>query len=263
MSVLQFQTFALYFLTALLGLCVGSFCNVVIYRVPREMSLAFPPSHCPHCRYRLRPFDNIPLFSYVFLGGKCRRCRTHISLRYPTVELTNAVLWVLSVWLFFHKNPVYAVISAIVSSCLIAVFFIDIDFMLIFDRHNVIILVCGIVATFVDGYCGIADHIVGAAVGAVLFASLYYGSRRSLGREGLGFGDVKLAAASGLLLGWQRFILAMLVASLSACTVMLPRRFVRKESGEFPFAPFISVGVVFAMLFGEKIITWYVSLLIG
>lgn len=263
MSVEQFHTLTLYCLTALFGLCVGSFLNVVIYRVPRKMSLSSPPSHCTSCGYRLRPLDNIPLLSYIFLGGKCRRCRTRISLRYPTVELLNAALWLISVRLFFDENPVYAVASAIVSSCLIAVFFIDIDCMLIFDRFNVIILACGIAVTFVDVYAGIADHLVGAAVGAAVFAALHYGSRQHLGREGLGFGDVKLAAVSGLLLGWQRFILAMLIASLSACAVMLPRLFVRKESGEFPFAPFISAGVVSAMLFGDRIITWYVSLLIG
>lgn len=264
--MIEFEEFIriyVYVLAGLVGLCVGSFLNVVIYRVPNAMNLAKPSSHCTTCDYELRWYDNIPVLSYIMLGGRCRKCKERISPRYMIVEIVNAILWLLSVDIFWDKNPVYAVVSAIVLSTLVCIFFIDLEHMLIFNRFVVIIFVAGIVTMLFDEYTVWYDHLIGAAVFGGSFALIYYACIWILKREGIGFGDVKLALAAGLLLGWQKMLLAMLIASVSASIILLILKRVRgdEEGHEYPFGPFISVGVGASMLFGASIINWYISLL--
>lgn len=259
----QFTLICVYVLAGLIGVCVGSFLNVVIYRLPGGMSLSKPASHCTKCDYTLKWYDNIPVLSYLVLGGKCRKCRTPISPRYITVELLNAAFWLLSVYLFWEKNPVYAVISAIALSTLICIFFIDLEHLLIFNRFVIILACLGVVAIFVDKYTRWYDHIIGAVAFGGVFLLIYYGAIWVLKREGLGFGDVKFAFAAGLLLGWQRMLFAMLIASVSASIILLIVRRVRddEQDTEYPFGPFISVGVAAALLFGAPVITWYLGLI--
>lgn len=251
-----------YVMAGLLGLCVGSFLNVVIYRVPNEMSLATPSSHCPKCGYMLRWYDNIPVFSYLFLGGKCRKCRQPISIRYTLVELANMALWIACVALFWEQSVVYACVAAILCSTLICIFFIDLEHMLIFNRFTITVAVLGLVAMFFDGYTSEWDHVIGAIAGGLVFVGIYYGGILALKKEGLGWGDVKLAAAAGLFLGWQKLILAMLIASVGACIVLLALRVIRKdeEGTEYPFGPFIVTGMLIAALVGTPILNWYIGL---
>lgn len=259
----EFITLYVYILSGILGLCVGSFLNVVIYRVPNGMNLAKPDSHCTTCDYTLKWYDNIPVLSYLMLGGKCRKCGEKISPRYMIVEILNAVLWLLSVLIFWEQSPVYAVICAIALSTLVCIFFIDLEHLLIFNRFVIIIFVAGIVSLFFDGYIEWYDHLIGAVAFGGGFALIYYGAILILKREGLGFGDVKLALAAGFLLGWQKMLLAMLIASVSASVILVILRRVRndEEGHEYPFGPFLSVGIGVAMLVGEPIINWYLSLL--
>lgn len=261
----QYIRVCVYLLTGLLGLCVGSFLNVVICRVPRRMSLAKPPSHCLCCGYSLRWYDNIPVLSWVILRGRCRKCRAPISARYILVEIINAALWLLSAALFWEESIAYACISALVCSLLICIFWIDLEHMLIFNRFTVLIALAGAAAMFFDGYTEMIDHIIGVLAGGGLFAGLYFGAVRFLQREGIGFGDVKLAAAAGLLLGWQKLILAILIASVSGSLVLLGIRWLRhdEKGTEYPFGPFLAIGILTAMLFGAPILTWYVNLLLG
>lgn len=263
MTVEQFVLLCVYLLSGLLGLCVGSFLNVVIYRVPNGMSLAKPASHCTTCDYTLKWYDNIPVLSYIILGGKCRKCGEKISPRYMIVELLNALCWVLSVHLFWRENPVYALISAIVLSTLICIFYIDLEHLLIFNRFIVILFVAGILSIFFDGYAEWYDHIIGSVAFGGGFLLIYYLALKILKKEGMGFGDVKFAFAAGLLLGWQKMLLAMLIASISASILLLILRRARgdERGHEYPFGPFISVGVATSLLLGEPIITWYLSLL--
>lgn len=250
-------------MAGLVGLCVGSFLNVVIYRVPNGMNLAKPDSHCTTCDYVLRWYDNIPVLSYIMLGGKCRKCKQKISPRYMIVEIVNALLWLLCAHLFWDENPVYAVVSAIVLSTLICIFFIDLEHLLIFNRFVIIVLVCGIVAMFFDSYTEWYDHLIGAAAFGGAFLLIYYGAILVLKREGLGFGDVKLALAAGFLLGWQKMLFGMLIASVSASIILVILRRVRgdEEAHEYPFGPFLAVGIGAALLFGAPVINWYTSLL--
>lgn len=254
-----------YVLAGILGLCVGSFLNVVIYRLPREMNLAFPGSHCTTCDYQLKWYDNIPVLSWLMLGGRCRKCREPISVRYTVVELANMVFWLLSVALFWQKSPVYAIVCAVVCSILICIFFIDLEHMLIYNRFVIMIAAAGLVAMFFDSYTKPVDHLIGAVAGGGVFALLYFGAIWLLKREGMGFADVKLAAAAGLLLGWQKFILAMLIASVVGSVVLVVINRLRKQEKdtEYPFGPFIVGGMLVALLFGEPILDWYVGLLLG
>lgn len=260
----RFIRVSVYTLVGIFGLCIGSFLNAVIYRVPREMSLTKPSSCCTSCGYSLRWYDNIPVLSYLMLGGKCRKCKSHISIRYPLVELSNMILWLLSMRLFVHHSITLACVWALTFSVLICIFFIDLEHMLIFDRFVVALLVLSVVVSFVDEYADLSDHLIGLVVGLGSFTIFYFGAIKVLKKEGLGFGDVKLAAVAGSLLGWQRFMLAMLVASISASAVLLFLKAFRKDANgrEYPFAPFITVGMAVSILFGSQIITWYIDLLI-
>lgn len=261
----QFYLICTYVLAGVLGLCVGSFLNVVIYRLPREMSLSFPGSHCTSCDYSLKWYDNIPVLSWLLLGGKCRKCREPISLRYTVVELANMLFWLLSVAFFWKESPAYAVISAIVCSVAICIFFIDLEHMLIYNRFLLILAVAGIAAMFLDGFTKPLDHIIGAVVGGGVFALLYFGGILLLKREAMGFADVKFAAAAGLLLGWQKLLLMMLIASVvgSVVLVILNRVKDQDRTTEYPFGPFLVGGMLIALLAGTPIITWYVGLLLG
>ncbi|MBO4323243.1 MAG: prepilin peptidase [Clostridia bacterium] len=245
-----------YVLFAVVGFCIGSFLNVVVYRLPEGMSLAKPASHCPKCGKPIKWYDNIPILSFIFLGGKCRNCKAKISARYPVVEGVCGALFLISALLFFETSPTYAVIVALSLATLISVFIIDLEHTYIPDRLTIILAVLGVIAVFFDPKYAWADHLIGLAAGA-FFLALYYGSLALLKKEGLGFGDVKLAFALGLLLGWQKAILVILLSSLAACAVIIPI----KNSGkkEFPFAPFLAAATAVALLAGNFILDFYVS----
>ena len=283
----EFYKITAYILAGILGLCVGSFLNVVIHRLPRGMRLDRPASHCPGCGYQLRWYDNIPVISYLILGGRCRSCRTHISFRYTAVELLNTALWLLSIWAFWDDSIPFACISAVAASLLLTVAFIDLEHMVVFDRFHVMLGVLGVAAVFTDPEYGWLSHLIGAGAGFLVFfgvaAFFYY----CLHRDALGGGDIKLAAVAGLLLGWERLLLAVLIASFSASLVLpiLARRARGEETpesgeaepvdgeegseeeteeeagpGEFPFCPFLVVGFLVALYFGAPIIEAYLSL---
>ena len=254
-----------YILSGLIGLCVGSFLNVVIYRIPNEMSIVKPASHCPKCGYELHWYDNIPIISYIILGGKCRQCREPISIRYTLVEITNMILWLVSVYLFFETSIVYCFVSMIVCSLMICIFFIDLEHMLIFNRFSISIAILGLITMFFDNYTKELDHILGGVIGGLIFVLLYFGSIWILKKEGFGWGDVKLVAASGLLLGWQKLIFAMIIASVIGSIVLLIIKYTQKdeEGKEYPFAPFIVAGVLVAMFIGANVIEWYINILLG
>lgn len=251
-----------YVLAVIVGLCVGSFLNVVIYRLPAGMSLAKPNSHCPSCKYELRWYDNIPVLAYIMLGGKCRKCRTHIPFRYTAVELANMVMWVLCVLMFWEKSIPLACIYMLAASIFICIFFIDLEHKIIFDRFQLMLLALGVASIFFDKSFGWLSHVIGGVAGFAVFFLISVGFEKLAKKEGLGGGDVKLAGVVGLLLGWERLVLGLLIATLPAAVIMMILS--RGKSGDdrqFPFAPFLTAGFAVSMLFGEQIITWYLSLL--
>lgn len=251
-----------YILAGALGLSVGSFLNVVIYRVPLGISLAKPASHCPKCKQRIAWYDNIPVISYLILGGKCRNCKERISPRYTAVEIANAALWLLSVFFWWEESILLSCIYALVFSLFICIFFIDLEHKLIFDRFQLVLLLFAVVSIFFDPDYGWLSHLIGGAGGFLFFFLVSLLSKCALKREGLGGGDVKLALVAGILLGWERFLLSLLVATIPAAIVMsILTRGKKGEQRQFPFAPFLTVGFAVSMLFGTQIIGWYLSLL--
>ena len=257
-----FYLCCLYVMTGILGLCVGSFLNVVIYRVPNGMSLSSPPSHCPSCKNRIRAYDNIPVMSYLLLGGKCRSCKTHIPFRYTAVELANAVLWLLAVYMLWEKSILLACLAAISLSVFLSIFFIDLEHMLIFDRFQLILLAVGIFFLFFDKDFGILSHLFGGVFGFGGFYLIALLFEKLSGKEGLGGGDIKLAGVCGLMLGWERLLLSLLVATLPAAIVMtVATRGKEGEERQFPFGPFLVTGFAISLLFGTEIIHFYLSLL--
>ena len=254
-------------LAGLTGLAVGSFLNVVVYRVPEGMSLASPPSHCPKCGYRLKWYDNIPLFSYLILGGRCRSCRARISFRYTAVELLNAATWLASVLLFWRQSIPYAVVSALVCSVLLCVFFIDLERQLIYNVFLWILGGLAIAAMLLDPSRALLPSLIasliGGAAGFAVFGGLRLLFSKLLGKEALGDGDVFLAGIAGVMLGWERFLLAMLIASFSASVILLILRRARKDEKDraYPFAPFLCAGTAIALFAGQPIIEGYLKLI--
>ena len=255
----QIYSIILYFFTALLGLAVGSFLNVVIYRAPRGESLSFPPSHCTRCGKAIKWYDNIPLISFLVLRGRCRFCGEKISLKYPLVELMNAVAWVISVVLFWESAPVFAAVAAVASSVLIMVALVDLEHMIILDRFTLTLAALAVLAVHFDVGFTPLDKLIGLGAAAIVFFGVYYGFRALTGREGMGFGDVKLALAAGLLLGWQRFLLAILISSIGASIILILLRKIKRNAPdtEYPFGPFLSFGIWVALVFGGAIIELY------
>ena len=165
----KFYLICAYVLSGVIGLCVGSFLNVVIYRLPNKMSLAKPNSHCPICKYELRWYDNIPVISYLMLGGRCRSCKVHIPFRYTAVELANAALWLLCAILFWEKSIPLAAIYMLVFSVFICVFFIDLEHKIILDRFQIALLLFGVAIIFFDKSYGWLSHVIGGVSGFAVF----------------------------------------------------------------------------------------------
>ena len=267
MTTEMFTMITVYVLAGLVGLCVGSFLNVVIYRVPLGMSLSSPASHCPKCDYKLRWYDNIPVLSYIMLGGKCRSCKEKISPRYMLVELSNAVLWLACVWRFGVSDwraIVSLVASALALSTCLCIAFIDLEHKLIFDRFQIIMAVLAVAYTVADTSTPWWSHPVAAVAGGVIFWFIGWLVSKKAGREALGGGDVKFAFVSGLFLGWEKLLVMMIVASVSGSIILMILNGKNKENEnekDYPFAPFLTAGFAIAVLFGEALISAYLHLM--
>jgi leader peptidase (prepilin peptidase) / N-methyltransferase len=247
---------ALLALAALLGLAVGSFLNVCIYRLPRGESLAYPPSRCPRCGKRLAWFDNIPVFSWVFLRGCCRQCGGPISIQYPIVELVTAAVAVLVVLV----TPPGALLASrlVLSALLIVLFVIDLELQILPNR----ITLPGIVVGFAFSWFappGPIASLAGIALGAgVLYgiAAAYYVVRKE---EGMGMGDVKMLAMIGAFLGWRAVLLTLVLSSFAGALIGLALMASKREGLRYalPFGTFLALGALASMLGGDAILNWY------
>ncbi len=181
-----------------------------------------PGSHCPKCGSRIKKYDNVPVLSWLLLGGRCRHCGARISLRYPAVELLNMLLWLLCLQRYAGVSLLFSFVAMAACSVLICVAFIDYDHMLIPDRFNFALLLLGAAAVFTGDGIPWLDRLIGCLGALAFFLLFYYGSIWILKREGLGGGDVKLMSAAGQLGGWENVLAASFIAALTACLVMLP-----------------------------------------
>ena len=248
-----------YAVVFILGILFGSFANVCIYRLPQRLSIIFPRSHCPSCQEALRPWHNIPLLSYLLLGGQCSRCKTTISLRYPLIELSNGLLYIF-VYHQYHLS-MQTVVFALLATALLIVSCIDIAHTIIPDAITLPGIVVGMCTSLWLTPVGIRNAILGVVLGGGLFLLMAILSVMILKREGMGGGDIKLIAMLGAFLGWHAVLVTIFLAAvLGACvglSLILLRCQGRREP--LPFGPFLALGALLAMGWGETIFTWYVS----
>lgn len=242
------------------GLLAGSFLNVCIYRVPLKKTVVSGRSHCPNCGALIKWYQNIPLFSFVFLRGRCGSCKALISLRYPAVELISGVLF-LSVW-FTYQLSWESLFVIILFSILVIISFIDIDLQIIPDRFVIMLSILGIVrAVYRCVYFHEAWYLF--VIGFFSASALLF-ILGLLIPDSIGGGDIKLVAAVGLFTGPKLILLALFFGALYA-VVLSVFLIVRKKGSlktAIPFGPFLSLGIVTSVLFGEKLIAWYLTLFI-
>jgi leader peptidase (prepilin peptidase) / N-methyltransferase len=243
----------------LLGLAVGSFLNVCIHRLPRGQSLNNPPSRCPSCECRLRWSDNIPVLSYVFLGGRCRQCRAKISIRYPVVELVTMALFMIH-GLVFGWSAI--LIPRLVFACAMVVLFaIDLEHHLLPDVITLPGIVVGLIASTVLPP-GIIDALIGVVIGGGVLWVIGEAYFHYSGHEGMGGGDVKMLAMIGAFLGWKLVLVTLVLSSIAGSLIGLFVIVIRKGGMKYalPYGTFLALGALVSSLAGERIVSWYVGL---
>ncbi|AFY34944.1 type 4 prepilin peptidase 1 [Calothrix sp. PCC 7507] len=253
-----------------LGASIGSFINVVVYRLPAELSILWPPSRCPHCLNQLKAYDNVPVLGWLRLRGRCRFCKSKISVRYPVVEALTGIVFLLVFLLF--KVSILTIGYWAFCSWLLALALIDLDTMTLPNQLTQSGLVVGIIFQMVVGYLPagngveLVKHlmmgIVGAVLGLWLFDAIALIGSIALGKTAMGAGDAKLAAMMGAWLGWKYLLLASFIACAvgalvgGGAIVLSPK----KRGQKIPFGPFLALGAAIALFGGETILSAYLRL---
>jgi len=255
----------------LLGAIVGSFLNVVIHRYPAGLSIVSPPSSCPRCGHRIRPWDNIPLLSYAILRGRCRDCGAGISFRYPLIEMVNGFFYLA---VFLHTGPriSFFLLSAIVSMTLVLMY-IDLDIQILPD----VIDLPGIVIGCLMGWIHLGDlhpnlvlastlldSTAGALLGSgmLLAVAVIYKWLRKV--DGMGMGDVKMLAMIGAVVGWRAVLPVIFIASMTGAIFGVSLSLRNRQGLQFavPFGVFLGLGFLIVIFFGHTLLQWYSSLLL-
>ncbi len=246
------------------GLIIGSFLNVCIYRIPRNQSIVFPSSRCTYCESPIKVYDNIPLLSFLALGGRCRHCRQKISLRYPLVEALNGFLYITVMWRYgsgWNTLCYCALISA-----LIVITFIDLDFQIIPDRITLAGIPVGLLAgSFLlpDPFLrsvplGYQSSLIGAAAAFLFYFLIAHLSIVLIKKEGMGGGDIKMMTMVGAFLGWKTVLLTTFLGSLSGSLAGIILMVISGKRGLLiPFGPYLALGTVVSLFFGQEILAWY------
>lgn len=248
----------------LFGICIGSFLNVVILRLPRHESLIKRSSHCMTCGAKIRPIDLIPVFSWIFLRGKCHSCGEKISVRYPVVESLNGLLYVLT-FIVLDINA-KAIITCVLASLLIVIAFMD------WDTQEIDLIIVGIIfvlaipaAIFTDDV-ELKHRIIGALVVSVPFFIIGEVSRPIIKKKfeedfrAIELGDTILMFAAGALLGTKAIIISAFIGIITAAIGGLITKIITKDS-KFAFGPYLSIGIMFGILWGTKLVDWYIDLI--
>lgn len=269
-------------LIAFFSLFVGSFLNVVIYRLPRMMeqhwseecriylglkphteieklNLYLPFSHCPRCKKVIRPWHNVPLFSYLWLRGKCAYCRTQISVRYPFVEALTCILSIYVAWKFGFTWKTLAALSFTWIS--IALTFIDLDYHLLPDQLTLTLLWLGLFSSIFNLFTNSHDAIIGGIVGYLIFAITQWLFQAATGKTGMGQGDFKYLAAIGAYLGWQILPIIILLASLSGVIITSTHMTIKRnfKSAPLPFGPYLAIAGWVGLMWGNEIMQYYLN----
>lgn len=267
----------------LFGLLIGSFLNVVILRLPRQLEhdwkcqcrellelpesdsaappdLVFSRSRCTNCGHEIRPWENIPVVSYLFLGGKCASCKNKISVRYPAVELITAALFIVAAWQLGAHWQLLSVL--LITAYLVALSGIDFDHQLLPDQLTIPLLWIGLALSLTGLTITPMNAIIGALAGYLSLWSVYHVFRLLTGKEGMGYGDFKLLAALGAWMGWQMLPLIILFSSLVGAVVgLVLLALKRHKSGQtMPFGPYIAAAGWIALIWGEELIDLYINM---
>ncbi|TMH20724.1 MAG: prepilin peptidase [Betaproteobacteria bacterium] len=275
------EPLATWLVSGIVGLCVGSFLNVVIHRLPKMLdrgwqaqcaelsgepppelppyNLITPRSQCPACGHRIAAFENIPVLSFLFLRGRCSACAAPISARYPFIELLTGALTIAAV-LRFGVTPTAAAACLLIWS-LIALTFIDFDTQLLPDSITLPLLWSGLLANVVGFVPGVSlrDAVVGAIAGYVALWTIYWLFKLVRGKEGMGYGDFKLLAALGAWLGWQMLPLIVLLSSFVGAIIGIGLVVFRGRDHQIPlaFGPYLAIAGVIALFFGRSLVSLY------
>lgn len=262
-----------------IGLCIGSFLNVVIYRLPvmlerrwqteaaalrnetppeqPRFNLMVPHSRCPHCGHGITLLENIPVVSWLALRGRCSSCKKPISARYPLVELATGLL---SLLVFLLLGPTLQMLAAL-GFCwaLIALTMIDFDTQLLPDDITLPLMWAGLLLNIQGLFVPLPDAVIGAAAGYLSLWSVYWLFRLATGKEGMGYGDFKLMAALGAWLGWMALPLILLLSSVVGSVIGIGYLIVRRQSAPFAFGPYIAIAGGIALLWGNSLLNWYLG----
>lgn len=247
------------FLLFLFGAIIGSFANVCILRIPAEKSIVSPGSRCPHCEQPVAWYDNVPLVSWLVLRGRCRHCAEPISFRYFVVELLTALA---AVALYLRSGfGVEWVVLFVLVAALIVITFIDLDHRIIPDVISLPGMVVGF-ALSLRGEPGAISSAIGILFGGGLLLAVAWGYQAATGREGMGGGDIKLLGMIGAFLGWKSVPFTMLLSSLTGSAVGLSLMWWTGSDTKYaiPFGPFLALGAILYIFFGEPLIGWYLGL---
>lgn len=247
----------------ILGIVIGSFLNVCIYRIPEGESINLPRSHCQYCKHTLGALDLIPLLSYLALGGKCRYCKQKISMQYMLIEMLNGCLYV---WAIANLGiTTEGILACILISFIIVLTLIDMRYMLL--PTNIIITgtvfalgVRGGISMLHNDLSILLQGVYGGIVGYVIVAIIFYASLLILKKEGMGYGDVRYLGMIGCFTAWQSVLLTLFIASLVASVYGIIQLYVRKRSEAFPFGPFLSIGALICIFYADPLIRGYLEL---
>jgi len=278
-NILQQNNTLFIALSTLLGLMVGSFLNVVIYRLPKMMeqewhnnclelqgkeistniqySLSRPRSACPHCGHKISAWENIPIISYLALKGRCKGCKAPISMRYPLIEALTGILIGLISWKFGYSGT--TLMAWIFAFALIALTFIDFDTQLLPDDITLPLLWLGLLFNLNFGFTDLKSAVIGAMAGYLILWSVYWLFKIIRGKEGMGYGDFKLLAAIGGWFGWKLLPAVILLSSTLGAIIGIALIVFTKRGKEvpMPFGPFLAIGGVAALFFGQTLASFY------
>lgn len=273
-------------LTVVIGLLVGSFLNVVIYRLPvmmerqwksecrvileldnaeasvkpeQKLSLSYPNSHCPSCNTAIKPWQNIPVISYLLLKGQCANCKSSISIRYPIIEAVSGLMSGILAWQLGASPQL--LMALFFTWCLISLTMIDADTQLLPDQITLPLLWAGLLINSFSYFVPLHDALWGAIGGYLGLWSVYWLFKILTGKEGMGYGDFKLLAALGAWMGWQYLLVIILLSSLAGAVVGSIILMLHKKGRNtaIPFGPYLAVAGWIALLWGDRIITAYLS----
>lgn len=274
-----------YIFIFIFGTLVGSFLNVVIHRVPNEESIVFPNSACPNCKKSIKPYDNIPIFSWLLLGGKCRNCQNPISPRYLFVELLTGLLFLLVYW-SIGLNA-FLPVALIFVATIVSLVFIDAENMILPNVITYPLLIFALVARIIfplvfganyfsdfnffplnrmEAYPSWLASLIGAVLGGLVGGGFLWlvGAiwKKLRGVDAMGLGDVKMMFAVGALLGWRLTLLSIFLGAFAGALIGIFVIYRQKEKDfqtQIPFGIFLGIGSILSLLFGEQIIHWYIS----